>query len=218
MNARPDKERSCLLVVDAQPDFMPGGALAVPEGDKILAPLQRLMESGLFGFQAATQDWHPPDHMSFASAHPGWQPFETVELYGCRQTLWPDHCVAGTAGAALHPALPWARVDAIVRKGTDRMRDSYSGFQSNVGPDGKRIPTGLGGLLKERQVREIWVAGLARDYCVKWTAEDAAREGFQVRFLWDCTRPVAAGSDEQARRDLEAAGVEIVLSGNLTIA
>ena len=125
------RQRAALLLVDIQPDFMPGGALAVAGGDDIVAPVGDLMRSGMFRHQAATQDWHPPRHVSFASRHPGRQPFDVIELYGHEQTLWPDHCVQDTPGAALHPELPWRMVDAVVRKGQDAAVDSYSGFRDN---------------------------------------------------------------------------------------
>jgi nicotinamidase/pyrazinamidase len=201
--------RSALILVDIQPDFLPGGALAIADGDAILEPVRTMMTSGDFPLQVATQDWHPPNHVSFASNHPGRQPFEPIDLYGHPQMLWPDHCVQGTPGAALHPALPWDRVTMIVRKGTDPASDSYSGFRNNWTPDGSRPATGLAGFLRERGVSEVVLCGLARDYCVKWSAEDAAAAGFRVRFLWDLTRSVDPSGDKQVRRDLEAAGVVV---------
>ena len=201
---------SALLLVDIQPDFMPGGALPVPEGDRIVSGVRALMESDLFALQVATQDWHPPGHISFASVHPGREPMDTMELYGHPQTLWPDHCVQGTAGAALHPDLPWRRMAAIIRKGAEPDTDSYSALRNNWNPDGRRPPTGLGGYLRERGVTDLFVCGLARDVCVKWTVEDAARAGFRVRLLWDLTRPVDPASDSQVRSGLQELGVEIV--------
>lgn len=202
--------RSALVLVDIQPDFLPGGNLAVAEGDAILAPICDLMTSGRFDVQVATQDWHPPDHVSFASNHGGKAPLEVIDLYGHEQVLWPDHCVQGTPGAKLHPDLPWDRVSMIVRKGTDARSDSYSGFRNNWTPDGARPPTGLAGYLRERGVTEVTLCGLARDYCVKWSAEDAAGAGFRVRFLWDLTRAVDASADARVRRELRGAGVDIV--------
>jgi nicotinamidase/pyrazinamidase len=205
-----DKARTALLLVDLQPDFLPGGALPVEQDGDVLEGIRALMDSDRFGLQVATQDWHPPGHVSFASSHAGREPFETIEHHGHPQTLWPDHCVQGTPGARLHPDLPWERVSAIVRKGTDPGVDSYSGFRNNWDSQGARPPTGLAGYLGERGVTDLFVCGLARDVCVKWTAEDAADAGFRVSFLWDLTRPVDSGADDQVRRDLEAAGVRVL--------
>jgi nicotinamidase/pyrazinamidase len=201
---------AALLLVDVQPDFLPGGALAVAEGDAILAPLRALLDRDPFALYVATQDWHPRGHVSFASSHAGRRPFEVVALHGHEQTLWPDHCVQGTPGAALHPALPWERIAAVIRKGADPDVDSYSGFRNNWDAAGARPATGLAGYLRERGVDEVWLCGLARDYCVKWSAEDAAAAGFRTRFLWDLTRPVDPTSDARVRADLERAGVAIV--------
>jgi nicotinamidase/pyrazinamidase len=200
---------SALIVIDMQPDFMPGGALAVSEGDRLVAPIGKRMASGEFALIVATQDWHPPGHVSFASAHPGAKPFDTVDLYGKDQVLWPDHCVQGTPGAALHTGLPLDRVHAIIRKGTDPKVDSYSGLRNNWRAAGDRPPTGLAGYLRDRGVTAVTVCGLARDYCVKWTAEDAAEAGFRVRYLWDLTRPVDPKSDDRVRGELRVRGVEI---------
>ncbi len=210
-----DLSRAALLVVDIQPDFLPGGALAVGRGDEILQPIADLMERDPFGLYVATQDWHPPGHVSFASQHPGREPLEVIQLHGHDQTLWPDHCVQGTPGAELHPALPWERVSAVIRKGTDGATDSYSGFRNNFGPAGERPPTGLTGYLRERGVDDVVLCGLARDYCVKWSAEDAAAAGFRAIFLWDLTRAVDPSSDDEVRRDLEGAGVLVTGSDSL---
>ena len=201
--------RAALLVVDVQPDFLPGGALAVPEGDAILDPLRALLERFPFGIAVATQDWHPPGHVSFASAHPGRRPFDVVEVHGHPQTLWPDHCVQGTPGAQLHHALQWERISAVIRKGAQPDVDSYSGFRNNRDATGRRPPTGLAGYLREHAVEEVFVCGLARDFCVKWSAEDAAAAGFRTTVLWDLTRPVVPASDAQVRADLERAGVRV---------
>ena len=210
-----DPERSALLLVDIQPDFCPGGALAVEGGDEILPGVRRLMHSGAFGLQAATQDWHPPGHVSFASNHEGHDPMDVIELHGHDQTLWPDHCVQGTPGAELHPDLPWEHVSVIVRKGTQPDADSYSGFRNNWDAGGERPSTGLAGYLRERGVETLYLCGLARDVCVKWTAEDGVAEGFEVRYVWDLTRGVDPSADERVRADLEEAGVEIVESDRL---
>ncbi|NIU35138.1 MAG: bifunctional nicotinamidase/pyrazinamidase [Gemmatimonadetes bacterium] len=211
-----DRERSALILVDIQPDFCPGGALPVEEGDAILPGIRKLMESDLFGLQAATQDWHPAGHVSFASNHDGHEPMDVIELHGHDQTLWPDHCVQGTPGAELHPDLPWESVAVIVRKGTQRDADSYSGFRNNWNAEGERPSTGLAGYLKERGVETLYLCGLARDVCVKWTAEDGAAEGFDVYYLWDLTRGVDPSADEEVRADLEDAGVAIIEADRLT--
>jgi len=206
---------AALILVDLQPDFLPGGALPVAEGDRILAPIRRLLERDPFGLYVATQDWHPRAHVSFASTHRGHAPFDVIEVHGHPQTLWPDHCVQGTPGAALHPDVPWERVSAVIRKGADVDVDSYSGFRNNWDAAGTRPPTGLAGYLKEREVDEVFLCGLARDFCVKWSAEDAAAAGFRTRFLWDLTRPVDPSSDGRVRADLERAGVEVIDSTRL---
>lgn len=202
--------RRALVLVDIQPDFMPGGALPVEEGDEILSGVRDLMESGRFDPMVATQDWHPPGHVSFASSHPGREPFEAIELYGHDQVLWPDHCVQGTAGAELHSNLPWEKVATTIQKGTDPAVDSYSGFRNNWNANGARPPTGLADYMKDRGVDEVVVCGLARDFCAKWTAEDAADEGFDVTFIWDLTRPVDPSSDDAVREELEAKGVRVI--------
>ncbi|MCG6962883.1 MAG: nicotinamidase [Acidobacteria bacterium] len=211
-----DRERAALLVVDMQPDFMPGGALAVDEADLLIEPIGRLMTSGLFGRVIATQDWHPPGHISFASSHPGRSPFDVIDLWGREQILWPDHCVQQTPGAALHEALPWGTVSAVVRKGTDPEVDSYSGFRNNWDKHGRRPPTGLAGLLFELGMDQVVIAGLARDFCVRWSAEDARAAGFRTIVPWDLTRAVDPESDQRVRRDLLENGVEITTSELLT--
>ena len=206
---KPDRDTSALLLVDIQPDFLPGGALAVAGGDEIVAPVGELMRSARFGVCIATQDWHPPAHISFASRHKR-SPFESIELYGHPQTLWPDHCVQGTAGAALHPALPFDRADAIIRKGTDPLVDSYSAFRNNWNAAGLRPSTGLAGYLRDRGIEQVFICGLARDVCVKWTAEDAAEAGFQTFVIWDLTRAVDPATDNGVQKNLRARGVQIV--------
>jgi nicotinamidase/pyrazinamidase len=201
--------REALLVVDLQHDFLPGGALAVTAGDAILEPIRELVNSDRFGLVIATQDWHPPGHVSFASSHPGRRPFDEISLYGHRQTLWPDHCVQGSRGARLHPGLPQEPLAAIVRKGNDPDVDSYSAFRSNWDAAGLRPSTGLAGSLRERGVEVVWLVGLARDYCVKWSAEDGAEAGFEVHVLWQLTRPVDPDSDDHVRRALVDRGVHV---------
>ena len=203
---------AALILVDLQPDFMPGGALPVQEGTRILPAIRRLLEADPFALYVATQDWHPRGHVSFASSHPGHEPFETIEVHGHDQTLWPDHCVQGTPGASLCDGLPWSKISAIIRKGTEGDVDSYSGFRNNWNADGARPPTGLAGYLKERGIRDVFLCGLARDFCVKWSAEDASAAGFRTLLLWDLTRPVVPESNERVRAELQAADVAIISS------
>jgi len=202
-------DTTALIVVDLQPDFMPGGALPCHEGDAIVPAIDALLRARRYRTVVATQDWHPPGHASFASAYPGRRQFEQIELHGQPQTLWPDHCVQGTPGAALDPRVDWSAADLVLRKGTGAQVDSYSGFRENHGPDGQRPPTGLAGWLRERGIGEVHVCGLARDYCVLWTAQDALAAGFRVRFLWDLTRPVTPDGDAPTRAALEAAGIVV---------
>jgi len=210
-----DSGRAALLIVDVQPDFLPGGSLEVGDGDAVLPGIRQLMESELFPLQVATQDWHPPGHASFASSHQGKKPFDTIQLHGHEQVLWPDHCVQGSHGAELSPDLPWDRVHAIIRKGSDPRVDSYSGFRNNWGPEGDRPSTGLAGYLRDRGVESVYLCGLARDYCVRWSAEDAAEAGFRTVFLWDLTRSVDPSGDEELREHLTSLGVEITGSEEL---
>lgn len=200
-----------LLLVDLQPDFCPGGALAVARGDEAVAVARRLMPR--FETVVATQDWHPRDHGSFAANHPGTSPGQVIDLDGLPQVLWPVHCVQGTPGAALHPDLDAARLAAVFQKGTDPALDSYSGFFDN----GHRKATGLGAWLRARGVTELVVLGLATDYCVKFTALDARAEGFAVTLVADGCRAVdlAPGDGARALDELRAAGVVIVDSAAL---
>ena len=154
---RIERETDALVIVDVQHDFLPGGALAVARGDEIVAPIARL--AGRFGSVVATQDWHPRGHVSFASSHRGRKPFEVLALPQGPQDLWPDHCVQGERGAALHPGLPDAALTLVLRKGTRREVDSYSAFRENVGPDGRRPTTGLGAWLAARGVRRVFLCG-----------------------------------------------------------
>lgn len=210
---RIDREKDALLVVDVQHDFLPGGALAVTGGDAIVAPIAALAPR--FATVVATQDWHPPGHVSFASAHAGRKPFETAPLPQGPQELWPDHCVAGSRGAALHPALPDTAVTLVLRKGTRREVDSYSAFRENVGPDGRRPTTGLGAWLAARGVSRVLVCGLARDFCVRATAVDAAAEGFEVVVLDDLTRAVFPERRAEIDALLDGAGVRLASSADL---
>jgi len=207
---RIDKDRAALLVVDIQPDFLAGGALAVPRAKEILPALRQLMNARLFDLIVATQDWHPRDHISFASNHRGRKPMETIELYGHPQTLWPDHCVQGTPGAELYAGLPWERATAIIRKATNPATDSYSAFRNNWNSRGNRPPTGLSGYLKDRGVEEVFLCGLAGDFCVRWSAEDALDEGFKTFVIRDLCRSIDPSCDDAVRRDLTRRGAKIV--------
>ncbi|MFD1469143.1 bifunctional nicotinamidase/pyrazinamidase [Hymenobacter caeli] len=191
---------NALLLIDVQNDFVPGGALAVPGGDAILAQLNALQSK--FELVVASQDWHPAGHRSFASAHPGHAAFTEIEWLGRPQMLWPDHCVQGTPGAELHPALNTDRVEAIFRKGTDPAIDSYSAFFDN----GHRKATGLGAYLRGRGITRVYIAGLAADYCVYFTAKDALAEGFEAVVLEDATRAISAEGWAAAQADLLALG------------
>ena len=193
-------DSSVLLIVDVQLDFMPGGALALPEGDAVVAPINHLLSR--FPHAVATQDWHPPGHASFASVHPGKRPFDVVTLDYGDQTLWPDHCLQASGGAALHPSLDMRRVELVVRKGFHPKIDSYSGFREND----RRTQTGLHGYLQERGLRQLFVVGLARDYCVHYTAMDALELGYEVSVLEDCCRAIDRGGAETARRTLAERG------------
>ncbi len=197
-----DPDRDLLLVVDVQHDFCPGGALAVADGDAVVPAIAALMPR--FAHVAFTQDWHPPDHRSFASAHPGGTPFATVPFPYGEQTLWPDHCVQGTRGAELHDALDVHRAELIVRKGFRREIDSYSAFFEND----RRTPTGLGGYLRERGFRRVVLCGLATDFCVAYSAVDARRLGFEATVLLGASRAIdLGGSLDAAIAAMREAGV-----------
>ncbi|WP_019949504.1 bifunctional nicotinamidase/pyrazinamidase [Hymenobacter aerophilus] len=198
-----------LLLIDLQNDFVPGGSLAVPGGDAVVALANQLQPH--FGLVVATQDWHPAGHGSFASAHPGRQPFEQGELNGLPQTLWPDHCVQGTPGAEFVSGLDQHRIEAIFRKGTDPGIDSYSGFFDN----GHRKSTGLADYLRGRGVTAVYLAGLAADFCVYFSALDALQQGFQVFFIEDAARAISPEGYQQARTDLEQRGAQFVTTAEL---
>ncbi len=194
---------TALILVDLQNDFMPGGALAVKEGDRVIEPANRLAQA--FTLVVATQDWHPADHESFAIAHAGRQPGEVIDLHGLPQVLWPVHCVQETNGAEFHPDLDRARITKVIRKGMDPRTDSYSGFFDN----GHRRATGLADYLREKGVTTLYVLGLATDYCVKWTAIDAVRLGFTTWLVEDACRGVGLQADDipAALVDMQRAGV-----------
>ncbi len=211
---RIDRTQDALLAVDLQHDFLPGGALGVRGGDEVVEPIARVAR--LFEVVVATQDWHPPGHVSFASTHPARQQYEVIELsHGRRQELWPDHCVRGSPGAKIHPALPDGVITLVLRKGTRREVDSYSTFRENVGPDGRRPSTGLGAWLRARGIRRVFLAGLARDFCVRFSAVDAASEGFEVFVLDDLTRAVFPERAAEVDAELERAGVRLVRSSDI---
>jgi len=197
-------DRHALIVIDLQADFCPGGALAVSGGDAIVGQVNALMAGA--ETVVLTQDWHPAGHASFASSHPGRAPFETVAMPYGPQVLWPDHCVQGTGGAAFHPALDTTRAAAIIRKGMSPGIDSYSAFFEND----RTTPTGLAGWLRERGIGRLAFAGLATDYCVAWSALDAARLGFSAEVILPACRAIdLGGSLAVALGALKAAGVAI---------
>ena len=198
------KETDCLVLIDLQYDFMPGGALAVAEGDALVPIANRLMDR--FAHVVATQDWHPAGHSSFASEHPGSAPFTTVEMPYGTQTLWPDHCIQGTSGADLHRDLALDRVELIIRKGYRRGIDSYSAFMEND----QTTPTGLGGYLRERGFERLFFAGLATDFCVAWSVLDARRAGFEAVVLTDACRAIdLGGSLDAAMAGMVEVGAEV---------
>lgn len=196
---------AALIVVDIQNDFLPGGALAVPRGDETVAIANRLMP--LFPTVVLTADWHPADHSSFASQHAEKSPYDVVPMPYGNQVLWPDHCVAGTSGADFAVGLETVRAHAVIRKGTDKNCDSYSGF---LAAD-RKTPTGLAGYLKSRGVTTVFVCGLATDFCVAWTAQDAAAAGFKTYLIEDASRAIdAGGSLAAAMAGLKTAGVAVI--------
>ena len=181
-----------LIVIDVQNDFCPGGALAVPGGDGIVPVVNELIAG--FEHVVLTQDWHPPEHSSFASSHPAKQPFESVTLSYGGQTLWPDHCIQGSAGAMFHPGLRWTKAELVVRKGFRTAIDSYSAFFEND----HAAPTGLAGYLRERGIGALTLAGLATDFCVAFSALDAVKLGFAVSVRLDACRGIDLGGSMSA--------------------
>lgn len=205
--------KRALVLVDIQNDFIPGGSLAVPQGDEVVAIANRLMnetgrEKPRYDLVVATQDWHPANHGSFASNHPGKNPFEMGELGGLPQVMWPDHCVQGTVGAEFHPDLDQSGILAVFQKGTNPEVDSYSGLLDND----KKSSTGLAEFLKEQGVTDVDVCGLATDYCVKATAIDAIAAGFKTRLLAFASRGVNMNptDSEAACAEVQAAGGEVI--------
>jgi len=200
MQIRPE---DLLLIIDVQNDFCPGGALAVVDGDAVVPVINRLAER--FGHVALTQDWHPAGHSSFATSHPGSAPFETIGMSYGQQTLWPDHCIQGTTGAAFHQQLATKRAELVIRKGFRPEIDSYSAFYEND----RRTPTGLAGYLRERGLQRIFLAGLATDFCVYYSALDACRLGFTTVVIEAGCRAIdLAGSLDAAWAGMAAAGVQ----------
>ncbi|MGE0749048.1 MAG: bifunctional nicotinamidase/pyrazinamidase [Variibacter sp.] len=203
-------EHDVLLVVDVQNDFCPGGRLAVPRGDEVV-PLANDL-AARFAHVVLTQDWHPPGHHSFASSHPGRQPFETVSFDYGPQILWPDHCVQGTPGAQFHPRLDIPHAELVIRKGFRRTIDSYSAFQEND----RKTPTGLAGYLRERGLTRVFLAGLAFDFCVRFSAVDARNAGFACVVIEDACRGLdVEGSMAATRAALAALGVACVMHQRL---
>jgi nicotinamidase/pyrazinamidase len=205
-------KESALLVVDVQNDFCPGGNLAVESGDEVVPVINRLMPG--FPIVVATQDWHPPDHVSFASTHPERKPLDMIDAEGIDQVLWPDHCVQGTRGAELHPRLESGRIGLVLRKGMRPMLDSYSAFFEND----RRTDTGLRHYLKGMKVRHLCICGLATDYCVLASALDARRLGLRVTLVLDACRGVdfPQGSIERAIASMQKAGVLVTDSAALS--
>ena len=198
-----------LVLIDVQNDFMPGGSLEVPQGDLIVPLINKLQN--YFDLTVATQDWHPQNHKSFASNHPGKEPFDRIVLHGIQQILWPDHCVQGLSGAMFHPDLKTDKIAAIFRKGMDPEIDSYSGFYDN----GHLISSGLSGYLKEKGVTMLHFCGLASDICVYYTIKDSLYEGFSASFIDDASRPLNIDSFAKIKGELKKMGVPIINSKDI---
>lgn len=213
MSVQDELGQSALLIIDVQNDFCPGGSLAVPGGDEVIPVINRI--SGLFPHVVATKDWHPGDHVSFASAHPGKEPMDTLEYNGMTQMLWPDHCVKGSPGAEFHPDLDVRPVNIVLHKGAKTHLDSYSAFFEND----KTTGTGLESYLRGLGFSRVVIVGLAEDVCVFFTATDAARLGFSTSVVTDATRGVDApeGSVDAARDSMQSSGVRFVSSGDLGV-
>lgn len=203
--------KTALILVDIQNDFIPGGALPTKNGDEVVPVANRLQPH--FDLVVASQDWHPRDHGSFASNHPGKKPGDVIDLHGLSQILWPDHCVQGSPGAEFHRDLDTSRIARVFRKGTDPAIDSYSTFYDNA----HRKSTGLGDYFREQNVTDVYVAGLATDYCVKWSALDALGLGFRTHVIRDACRGVdlQPGDIEAALDEMRRAGAEIITSADV---
>ena len=198
-----------LVIIDIQNDFIPGGSLAVPEGDQIVILINKLQEE--FDLVIATQDWHPRDHSSFAANHPEKNEFDKIELHGQEQVLWPVHCVQNSDGADFHPDLNTAKIETIFRKGMAKEIDSYSGFYDNA----HLKSTGLAGYLKEKGADELYFCGLAAEYCVYFSVMDALKEGFSATLIEDATRPLDVEDFQQAKENILKTGGKIIKSGEL---
>jgi nicotinamidase/pyrazinamidase len=198
-----------LIIADIQNDFLPGGSLAVPGGDEIISLVNDLQ--GYFDLVVATQDWHPAGHKSFASSHAGKKAFDTIDLHGMQQTLWPDHCVQGSPGAAFSVAFNMNKVEAIFRKGMNPEIDSYSGFYDNA----HIKSTGLAGYLRDKKATGVYLAGLAGDFCVFASGMDSLRENFLTFIIEDATRPIGRENFRKAMRDFSVNGGKIIQSREL---
>lgn len=200
-----------LVIVDVQNDFCPGGALEVPDGDKVVPVINKLIDR--YDAVIQTQDWHPEGHSSFASSHSDKEPFETIDMPYGTQVLWPDHCVQGTKGAEFHPELITNKSNLIIRKGFSRDIDSYSAFYEND----HETPTGLHGYLKNRQLFELHFCGLATDFCVKWSVVDALKYDYDVKVITDAIKGIDLdGSVKAAMQEMEEAGAEFVKSDEIS--
>ena len=198
-----------LIIVDPQNDFMPGGSLEVPNGDEIIPIINKLQEK--FDLVIASQDWHPEGHASFASSHKGKNEFETIELNGIEQVMWPEHCVQNTEGAEFHKDLKTAKIEAIFRKGTSLEIDSYSALYDN-----KHLKsTGLSGYLKEKNAEDLYFCGLAAEICVHFTAKDSIKEGFKATIIEDATRALKVEHFEKAKAELKELGGKVITSSTI---
>lgn len=195
-----------LIIVDVQNDFMPDGSLPVPDGDNIVEVINSIQNK--FDLVVATQDWHPQNHISFASNHPGKSVFDEIQVEGNPQTLWPDHCVQNTRGALFHPKLKSEKWEAIFRKGTDIKIDSYSAFYDN----GHLKSTGLAGYLKEKCASQLFFCGLAADICVFYSIRDAIKEGFACFFIEDASQALNVDGFEAIKREMMLLGIQIISS------
>mgnify|MGYP003627109532 CR=1 FL=1 len=198
-----------LLIIDVQNDFIPNGSLPVPNGDQIIPVINKIQDK--FDLVIGTQDWHPKDHISFANNHNGKSVFDEIEIHGQPQTLWPNHCVQGTAGAAFHPDLKTEKFEAIFRKGTDKTIDSYSAFYDN----GHLKSTGLAGYLKEKGTTQLFLCGLAADICVYFSARDAVKEGFDCFFIEDASKALDKDVFEKLKKEMIAMGIQMVTSTSI---
>ncbi len=200
---------NALLIVDVQYDFLPGGALQVPDGDQVIPVINKIQQA--FPLVVATQDWHPAAHGSFASAHKDKMPFDQTILGGLEQILWPDHCIQGTRGAAFAEELEMHSVEAIFRKGLDPEIDSYSGFFDN----GRKKSTGLADYLRGKGIQNVYVTGLAGDFCVAFTALDALKEGFKTILVEDATRPIDPDGFTSMKASIKEKGGKIIQSNSI---